>query len=486
MKQFLCGLLVCLMLLCSVACGTQEHVSDTEAVSDSLFTDSIETEIETVDEAQIALDAIKVSYGGRELAILGETPYCNELLDWTGDTSEVMSEAIHTRNTLFAERCDLTYAVIDRDSEALQALVRNEALASTGEFQFIDTAMGTTASMATSNLLYNLKNMNMNLSGPWWDTGTANFVLNGGVYFMTGSLNFDDDHFTFMLVFNKNMQKTYANTVPNPYETVRNGDWTLDYFHSVTSGISMDNGDGKWDGQDTYGFATLGEMANAFFIGADLRFVLNDDTVEEPILYLDNQSRMDKTLHVIDVSRKLFHEGNTTLLENTENDGYNAFIENRALFYGHVSGLLSLMNAEMEGDYGVLPLPKYDKAQELHHSYILNVASSFSVIKSVPDADAHTLGKLLEVYAILSHQYVRPVYYDTIVTSRNIRDSDSAEMLDMLFQNRIYDMAFYFELEMGDLVAYHVTRDSDGFYSDYKKASMGFDRRMNRLLEKLR
>ncbi len=448
-------------------------------------TDTAAAESETVDAAQAALDALEVSYGGRELAILGETPYCSELLEGEDDMSEVMNEAIHKRNTLFTEKCDLTYAIVNRDSGALQTLVRNEASAPTGEFQFIDTAMGTNAAMATSNLLYNMKEMNVDISGPWWDTGTADFELNGGVYFMTGSINTDDDHFTFVLMFNKDMQKTYANTVPNPYDTVRAWEWTLDHFHSITAGISQDNGDGKWDDKDTYGLATIGDLASAFFIGSNLRFVLNDESVEEPTLFLNEKSQMEKALHVIDTARKLYNENNTTLLEDGVNDTFNAFLESRALFYGHVSGLLSSVNASMVGDFGVLPIPKYDKAQELYHSYILGIGSSFSVINSIPDADVDTVGDLLEAFAILSHQHVRPVYYDTIVTSRNVRDPDSAEMLDILFQNRVYDMAMYFDLGMGSLVSNSVINDNDAFNSSYTKAAKVFGKRLNKLLAKL-
>ena len=48
----------------------------------------------------------------------------------------------------------------------------------------------------------------------------------------------------------------------------------------------------------------------------------------------------------------------------------------------------------------------------------------------VPDDIAEKVGKTIQYYAIFSSQEVKPAYYNIMLTSRNIRDAESGEMLD--------------------------------------------------------
>ncbi len=477
-------LLAGLLLFGSLAaCANGDGEETTDAVSGSA---PAATEAETDDEIQSALDALgKLSYGGRELVILAEQQNVSEIIV-TESRADVINEAMHTRNTLMEERCDAVIEVSGANRDAMPGKIRNEAAAPTGDFQLIDNSLTPTTALVCDNLLYDLKKLDMDLTGPWWDTGTADFVVQGGVYFMTGSLNFNDDHFTYLLVFNKALQKTYANTVPDPYQTVRNGDWTVDYFQSILQGISADNGDGQWNGEDTYAMASHQSCADSFFVGSGLRFVLNDASAEEPTLFLENQGQMEKALNVLEIYRQIFNENHTALVETGDNATYNAFLEDRVLFFSNVSGILENLTHDMDGDFGAVPVPKYDKAQERYLTLIGgNYASCYSVTKSIPATDATLIGDLLEYFAILSHKYLAPAYYDTLVTSRNVRDAESAEMLTMIFSHRVYDMAFYFDLGFTNLTMSAIFSDSSTFNSTYSASAKTFDRRMSKLFKKL-
>ncbi len=493
--RIMAGLLAMLLLLTGAltACGeTHEGSADTDAPTEGAT--GTTSESETLDAAQSALEAIgEINYGGRELTVLCQEDFVSEVsaINGTvaadGGVAQVINDAVYDRNSLLEDHCKLSFQMVKTDAVDINTRVRNEASVGQQDFQLINCYIVTNAGLATENVLGNYNRLSVDISGEWWDRGTADFILKGGVYFMTGSLNFCDDDKTILTIFNKDLQNTYANTVPNPYETVRSWEWTLEHFNTVIQGISKENGDGVWDEKDTYGFAAPGEAGTIFFYAADLFFVQQDASVDEPTLYLADSSRMERAINNINLSRRIHHDNHATFMTKPyeEVQSYQAFIENRALFTVDYCLQIGNLAAEMDAEYGVLPMPKYDKAQEVYRTVTHAAGSSVAIPTTIPEADLEVVGDILEAYAILSHQQVRPVYYDTIVTSRNIRDADSAEMLDIIFQNRVYDMAVYFDLGMNMLVADCVRDNTDSFQSTYKRAASTFDKRLNKLLKKL-
>ncbi len=487
-------LLAALMLLsCLFACATggedpMETTTETSATTD---------EGETVDAAQVALDELgEIDYEGGEIGILymasreEEVFGLAEAVGEDGSSSQLINDAVFARNTLLENHCKLKLQYISTPDGSVQDKVQNEIAAPTGEFQLIDTYIFQNAGMATNNYLADWNEMGIDLTGDWWDRGTADFVLGDGVYFMCGSLNTWEDQTSYIMLFNKEMQKTYANTVPNPYQTVRDWEWTLDYFYEVIQGVSSDsNGDGDYNELDTYGFVTTWEYGTTLFIGSDMRYVLNDATVDMPTLYLSDSSRMEKAVDVVSMARRIYHDNNATFMSpgGEEYKGTTAFEEGRALFFGDTCMYISHFVSTMEGDYGVLPVPKYDKAQEYYRTWTHASGSSYSVASSVSPDERETLGQILQAFAIFSHQKLTPAYYDTMLTSRNLRDADSAQMLDILFQNRIYDMGLCFnELGLTEIVKTCVNDNLDNFSSSYVGATKRFDNQVKRMLNKLK
>ena len=488
LTKLLSLLLAGLMLLSGfVACADQ---TDDPAEQTSGGTTN---EDETKDPVQAALDDLgEIDYGGREFTVLygagqkEENYGVNETVDQEGGASQIINDAVYERNTLLEDRCNLVYGNIEGD---VSNMAKTEASAPTGDFQFMDTSLRDQAALATNGYLYDFNALGIDLDGEWWDSGTASFVLADSVFFMTGSTNTRDDGVTYVLIFNKDMRKTYSETIPNPYDTVKSWEWTLDYFNNVIQGISSDNGDGKWDELDTYGFINTWEYGNTFFLASDLRYVINDETVDYPELFLASSSNMEKALNVLELSRAIYHNNNASFMSppGEEGKGLTAFKEGRGLFYGEVAQYLSTLNREMtEGNYGVLPVPKYDKAQEFYRTWTHDSGSAFSVTSAIPEKDAEVIGQIMSAYAILSHQKLKPAYYDTMLKSRGVQDAESAEMLDLIFQNRVYDLAFYFDLGFYDVFKSNVNNaNSEKFASSYSAAAKGFDRKLKSILRKL-
>ncbi len=320
-KHLLALLLAVLMILSAtvafVGCANENEPSDeTESL-----TEAVVTEAET-DPVQDALDAAReeVNWGGEDFGIL----YVNDIAGYTEEVEiveekpSVINENVHTRNTLLEEYCNLSFVLIPASNGAIGGKLQGEAQTATGDFELVTQTAAGTASSATSGLLYNYLDLNIDYDQPWWDAGTLDFALDGKVFFMNGPFNIVDDDVTFVFIFNKKLREEYQ--VENPYDMVKNGTWTLSKFNSIISQLATENGDGKWDENDTYGFSTPSSIGNTFFYAAGLRFVNNDRDMETPQLVLTG-AKMEQALDVLAIARTIVHDNNSTYLAASGNEG---------------------------------------------------------------------------------------------------------------------------------------------------------------------
>ena len=479
-----CLLLALLILIPISACSDPgEDVGGTE-------TSEPATEADTADPVTRALEELgDVDWGGETFTIVYTDTLWEELKAINGAVggdsqgSQVINDAVYTRNSLFEDRCKLTLEIVEKND--CEAAIRSDAQ-SGGEYDMYWTYAWATVNLLTSGYLYSLPDLGIDLDGPWWDAGTAGFALNGKVYFMNGSHNFSDDNMTYVLMFNKEMARTYQ--VPDLYALARSGDWTLDEFGTVIQGVSSENGDGKWNENDTYGFVGLEGFSKTLFYGSGLQFVINEPDMDAPELYLDDSGHMDKAVRVMDKIRSIYHDGNATLCwpEAQAQVAMDVFLEGRGLFYGEIASYLGGLNRNMEGDYGVVPVPKYDKQQEKYFTFTYKGSGTMSVPSSVKDEDRETVADVVTTFVLLSDTTVKPAYYDTMLTSRNVRDADSAEMLDILFGNRLYDLAMYFDLGFEELPKTAMLATDNNFMSGYTKNAKNFDKKMERMLKSLK
>ena len=113
------------------------------------------------------------------------------------------------------------------------------------------------------------------------------------------------------------------------------------------------------------------------------------------------------------------------------------FQDDQALFADHTFYSACLLR-DMASDFGIIPFPKFDEAQERYGS----VAEAGSRITTVPAVvkDTELVGAVLEMMHYLSYRDVIPAYYETTLKQKVSRDSVSAQMLDLILENIYYDL----------------------------------------------
>ncbi len=464
--------------------------------SGSRLTESIaETDVETVDPIEEALAVIRetVDFGGEDFGIM----YVNDVNGYyeeveavekvdSSSSSAVINDAVFSRNTLFEEYGNLEFVLIPISVHSVGSKMLAEVSAGANDFFLNISTAYQAAYLATKGQLYNYFDLDIDYKQSWWDQGPQDFAIKGKVFFMNGSFDIIDDDMTFVMMFNKKMQKDYH--VDNLYQVVKDQAWTLNYFNSVVSTISAEtSGDGKWNEEDTYGFATPSSVGTSFFYGAGLRYIRFDASMDKPELVLTG-ALMEKALDVLAISREIVHENHSTYVAplGESEKALNNFKEGRSLFYCEIARVLRTLNAQMNAEYGILPQPKYDEQQEHYYTWVANNSSALAMPSTVGATDTESLARVLELYAILSQKFVRPAYYEHLLTTRNVRDAESSEMLDMIYPYRTYDMSNYFEdLKVSGPFGKSVYQD-DTFISSYTAVTKNFDRICERLFANIK
>ena len=144
------------------------------------------------------------------------------------------------------------------------------------------------------------------------------------------------------------------------------------------------------------------------------------------------------------------------------------FQNGQSLYYMQLMNLASSLR-DMEADFGILPFPKYDAAQDRYYS---TVGSWHSVFFCVPAhmENADRTGTIVEALAYESREIVRPVYYNQILDYKYMRDEESVDMLDIILSTRVFDLGWFYKIgTYCDEVIYMIWQYTPNFTSRYEK-----------------
>lgn len=212
------------------------------------------------------------------------------------------------------------------------------------------------------------------------------------------------------------------------YELVKSGEWTVDQLFTLFKEVSDDgNGDGIIDPlTETYGWCDHGVGTRLMWssCGIDMLERQSDGT------FALRESLGDRILSFV---AKFKTACDSPLSYHTEKDVEmaEAFAGDRTLFA--TTQLARIEDLKTEGitsSFAVLPLPKYDKAQEDYISTAManHNALFFPVTISSPELSA----KVAEFMGWYGQKYVIPEYYDVNLKYRQNDDTANIEMLDLI------------------------------------------------------
>ncbi len=425
-KKLLALLLAGLMTLSATACaGGDQPVDDTR--------DASATEAVTEDETGYKPD-IEVTDYDSEFVVTGVHNVMNWILAEEDSKGDPLQDSIYERNIKIKDYLGVTITTANSgDWISYASTVLRTVRSGEDAYQLVSSHcyMGV-PSLMTSNAVYDFAELDsVNLEAPYWALNFMNNLTVQGKYLV----GYNDMCMaeSFCWVFNKDLMAVYNLTAP--YADVINNVWTLDKLIALASNVVADNGDNIWGPEDTYGVMGRGwEDVVSMATACGLRFVERD---EDGIYSIALENNSEKTLKVVQLLCDMYNGQYAYFTPPPEvarvpREG-KSFADGTALFTTNSSNISGFRNLEFP--FGVVPLPKYDEAQEEYRS--LNWSGMLFVPVSVQNIDM--VSDTIEMLAY----YTAPVkiaYLEDLLGTKLADAPEDAEMLEIIWDSVVSDV----------------------------------------------
>jgi ABC-type glycerol-3-phosphate transport system substrate-binding protein len=350
------------------------------------------------------------------------------------ENGEPVNDAVYRRNAILEARYN--FLIREVGTGAVQTMAERSIRSGDNAYQVIMADTSETNNLAMRGFLRDLRSVQyLDLSREYWDHNSIyGFTVGGKTMFMTGDLSVMANDATWIFMFNKELLRDLG--LADPYALVKEGKWTADALHDMMRETARDlNGDGIMRGaDDLFGLATHDSTFDGLFFSMGMR-VSTMNSEGYPELSMNNEriiQVMEKTTMIMD--RDITFNGDWMEIAA-------CFEENRALFYGEVLQCVIRLRS-FDTDFGVLPLPKLNEAQEDYAHMIHPTACMIGVPVSLDTDEADFTGFVLEAMAAESRNWLVPAYYTIALEGKFMRDEESKEMLDIILRTRRYDLGY--------------------------------------------
>ncbi len=475
-----------------ISCGdtadnTPTDMKDIPADSGAVIeTSAVTEELDALEQRMLVDDGLEdTDFGGRTFRILGDEEY-EDYYIIPEETGDVLDDSVFLRNAVVSERFNVVIEANVIEEGRLTGTLKNSVMAGDDEYQLFAGHIIYAGNAVGQGIYYNWYDMpHIDFSKPWWSQSTVeDLTYDGKAFLAMGDFALSTVDSTYCIYYNKQIAADYD--LPDMYELVNEGKWTIDTLSEYTKQVYRDlNGDGKEDEQDLYGFVMWPRSpVNTFLwaFGEKLGKKQADGTI---VMDYFND-------HVIEVYQKLIDfcwntEGTYMDLDsptgtNTQNIAFDMFLNNQVLFQPNTFKVAATALRDFETDYGILPYPKWDEAQKGYYTMVDGGHEGLAIPLSVGDTDF--VGMIVEALNAESYKRTVPTFYDVVLKAKGSRDEQSVAMLDMIFEGRVFDFGYVFgEFGAAFWPQYLVEQKSADIASYYEKKHLPYDKRIEKAIQ---
>ena len=428
------------MLISAVSCGTakKEIQQTTNAVlQDSTVTTtetSSEMPIETQDPATVP-EIPNVTYDGYTYTVansaIGDGKYTSATMFSDLITGDVYEDAVYERTLLIEElfQIDLEEVYVS-PTELI-----NTVLSGTDEFDLHTATLSNIQAVVKRQCAYDLNEIDaLCMEKAWWDQNACEKLSFDGKLYYTFSdfviYGIDNARATY---FNKTLHHQLG--LEDLYKLTAEGKWTYDKMGEMAKiAVSDLNGDGVIAKDDQLGIV---DSATTFYeamltgCGAEIVQMGNDG-----LPYFFMYDHQEKFVEVYQALLSTF-SADSRLLKTS--GGLDIFKQDKTLFCISTVAVASMIRGE-KLEFGILPVPKWDEMQENY----LNVSPNghaFMIPTTVQNIER--AGNILEALSYYSSKYysedaTMQTYFEKALTTKSVRDDESASSLDIIHDNISY------------------------------------------------
>jgi len=417
------------VLLCASCGSTPEKVPDTSAP-------------DSTTSAEIADYALpKADFDGETVNI-----YLRNSAMWTPqdiwvetENGDAFNDAVYRRNLQIEEMFNVKIKAeiaSMQDGTAHNNHVSSFILADDASYDLLMLRVSDIASLSRKGLFFDLlQEKNLDFTQDCWQYDKLmETTVAGRLYYATG-LGINAANALSVYFFNKEIAEAFH--LENLYDCVKNGTWTVDKMHSMAIAAAKDlDGNSKMTVADQYGISAQNALGRTLYFASGETMIAKDES-DLPVISCNSE----RAFNVVEKAQKVLSDTSHVFIGATE-DMKAIWFGERALFYS-----ASLSNAaamrQYDFEFGVLPLPKFEEAQENYYCYLGSHNPCGTSIPITADHDRAAL--ILQALAFCAQDELIPAYYDICLEGKSLRDDESAEMLEIIFDSWHSDLAESFQ-----------------------------------------
>ncbi len=461
-KRALSLLLAVLMLsttLLFAACGGESGNTTTPAVTDPSNPGGDVTDPPADTTAPFAIeDEDLEEYEFMVYEVYLDNFFSSGDFTYTEGSGSVLDEAKYKRNSLVEEKFNITITseIIKGTnttgspqgySKMLQAKNAGDPT-----YDLVVLPAYDQTKLAENGALYDMKAVpHLDFTASYWDQSVVeDLTIKDTLFFLVGDYSIDGIDACVAVIFNKELAKEKG--INDLYTLVENGAWTFDKFAEYTRMISQDlNGDDKFTNMDLYGALSWDDAIYAVVHSAGEKCAYIDDN-GDLVLGLGTEAVYDAFSNYVNLFKEdcalryqvKFADNGTWKDDSASLYGREMFANSQGLFYIGTIATASSSFRDMDVDYGILPMFKANSSVDSYYGSVAPYSARF-LGAPLHQNDVEILGKVLETISYFSSSTIIPAYYDKTLNGTVVRDEESSPMLDIIRQNRVYDLGYFYQ-----------------------------------------
>ncbi|MBQ2766720.1 MAG: extracellular solute-binding protein [Clostridia bacterium] len=495
-KRILALVLVALMTL-PVLAGCAEDTGKNPSVTTdpAVTTDPSVTDPAVTTEPELKPDLPEIRFDGTELVIIHnpavQTYYYEPWIYSEGYSGDLIGDSVYERNMIIEEKYGIKIVSIEDTNPANTAGLASQA--QSDEYDVAMCQLKHVGTIAPQGMLHNIADLPyVNYDNPWWDSNSvAGTTYNGQLYGVVSDISMMTLSGVRAILFNRDLAKDYD--LDDPYELVKNNEWTLDKMGEMIMGVTDDlDGDQAYTDQDRYGMLTEGSNINNLAVGCGIQFTALNSEGGIDVTFLN-----EKTISVVEKCRSFLRDDTHTLdyealakfpgmsvTGSKYSYGRVLFAGDHFLFTQGGAMLFEELNtANMESEYGIVPNPKYDTEQESYYHLPDNNTSMLTIPSANSLEDLERLGVILEDLAYHSSKTIYPTYYEVIVKVRRADVPELGEMMDIIKDSVVYEFSNIFGIDTYTVI--QTAFKSGNISSTFASGKKVIENRIKQLVKKL-
>ncbi|MBQ2733583.1 MAG: hypothetical protein IJF74_05435 [Clostridia bacterium] len=422
-----------------------------------------------------------IDYGDSDFVI-----YCTGNLEWHDfesieDDMTVIGEATYRRNMIIEDRLGVKIIEDDDylwgDSYGSGTGYKRLERSYSSNSPVCDFAMIGTHDVANAALHGFIRDLtsveHIDLSKVYWDQqACADLRIGNKLPFTSVSFSTIVDAHTFCIFFNKELAKEQG--LPNLYDLVNEGKWTVDKFNEFCAQTYVDlNGNDSADRGDQYGAIVWNDTVLGVINSCGEAIGTVVDGKLELTLYNDT------VLAMIDKYVQTAYSDNVFNYQSAPVGEWQAVLKG---IFGEERSLFNLTNVhatrhyrESAVDFGIIPYFKLDENQENYSSHIQEGGVQFFCIPQFVE-NIEMTAIVAEVMAAESYNIIRPAFFEKHLVGTIIRDEESESTLDLVFESQLYDVGAFYRIGgyTTDFFRWFQAKETNlsSFYEERKEAAL--------------